>query len=163
MVHSGELRDEKLGKRKWPMALQVIEHTVNTEAPPAAVFALLADGSTWPRWSPIDAFELEAPGAGDPEGVGAIRVFTTGRHVSRERVVTVQPDEVFSYELLSGMAIRDYRAVVTLSPLGDGTSIHWRSTFRAKLPLSGRLYQRELGRFIGQVVDGLARAAGSAV
>jgi len=110
------------------MALQVIEHNVNTEGPPAAVFALLADGSTWPRWSPIDAFELEAPGAGDPEGVGAIRVFTTGRHVSRERVVTVQPDEVFSYDLLSGMAIRDYRAVVTLSPLGEGTSIHWRST-----------------------------------
>ena len=65
------------------------DSNVNTEGPPAAVFALLADGSTWPRWSPIDAFELEAPGAGDPEGVGAIRVFTTGRHVSRERVVTV--------------------------------------------------------------------------
>jgi uncharacterized protein YndB with AHSA1/START domain len=146
------------------MAQQVIEHTVATTAAPAVVFALLADGSTWPSWSPIDSFELVEPGDGTPEGLGAIRIFHTarGRRVShsRERVVTVQPDEVFSYVLVSGLPIWDYQAVITLSPSdGGGTSIHWRSTFRAKIPGTGRIFQRELGRFIGQTVQGLAAAA----
>jgi uncharacterized protein YndB with AHSA1/START domain len=146
------------------MAQQVIDHTVTTAASAAAVFALLADGSTWPSWSPIDSFELAEPGDGSPEGLGAVRLFHTarGRRVStsRERVVTVQPNEVFSYVLISGLPIRDYQAVITLSPTDTGgTSIHWRSTFRAKVPGTGRILQRELGTFIGQTAEGLAAAA----
>jgi len=141
------------------MAQQVIEHTVTTTADPAAVFALLADGSTWPEWSPIGSFDLIEPGAGTPEGVGAIRVFSTGRIKSREQVVVARPNEAFSYVLLSGLPIRHYTAVVTLTPAGGGTTIHWRSTFRAKVPGTGWLYQRQLGAFIGHTVDGLAEAA----
>ena len=62
------------------MALQVIDQTATTGADPASVYALLADGSSWPEWSPIDAFTLLEPGAGTPEGLGAVRLFTTGRH-----------------------------------------------------------------------------------
>ena len=72
------------------MAQQVIDETVTTEADPASVYALLADGSTWPEWSPLGSFELIEPGEGSPEGLGAVRLFTTGRHKSRERVVTCQ-------------------------------------------------------------------------
>ena len=60
------------------MGLQVIEHELTAKAPPATVFALLLDGSTWPSWSPIDSFELVEKGDGDPEGVGAVRIFRTG-------------------------------------------------------------------------------------
>jgi hypothetical protein len=141
------------------MALQVIDHTVTTTAPPAAVFALLRDGSTWPGWSPLGSFALLEPGDGVPEGVGALRLFTTGRIRSRERVVTARPDEEFSYVLVSGMAIRDYRAVITLTPADGGTAIHWRSTFWAKVPGSGGIYRRQLGKFLGETVAGLAAAA----
>jgi hypothetical protein len=82
--------------------------------------------------------------------------------VSRERVVTVTPNETFSYELVSGLAVRDYRAVVRLLPSGEGTSIHWRSTFRPKVPGTGWIYRRQLGKFIGLTVNGLAAAAESA-
>ena len=44
---------------------------------------------------------------------------------------------------------------------GGGTSITWRSTFRAKVPGTGGIYRRELGKFIKQTVDGLAAAAAS--
>ena len=44
------------------MGRQKIDITVPSAAPPAAVFALLADGASWPAWSPIDSFELERPG-----------------------------------------------------------------------------------------------------
>jgi hypothetical protein len=144
------------------MALSVIEHEATTAASPAAVYALLADGSTWPQWSPIGSFELLEPGDGTPEGVGAVRMFHTGRVHSKERVVTAKPNETFAYELVSGLAVREYHAVVTLRPGDGGTTIGWRSTFRAKVPGTGWLYRRQLGQFIAQTVKGLAeRAAGS--
>jgi polyketide cyclase/dehydrase/lipid transport protein len=145
------------------MTQQVIEHRATTKAAPAAVFALLADGSTWPSWSPLGSFELIEPGEGTPEGMGAVRVFRTGRRSSREKVVRVQPNEVFSYELLSGLPIRHYVAVVTLQPEGGGTAIFWRSTFHAKVPGTGRIIRRELDRFIGQTVAGLAKATSDSV
>jgi hypothetical protein len=141
------------------MALQVIEETATTGAEPASVYQLLADGSTWPEWSPIDGFTLLEPGAGMPEGLGAVRLFTTGRHRSRERVVECRPGEVFSYVLEQGLPLRDYQAVVTLTPAGSGTRINWHSTFRPKVPGTGRLYRRELGEFIRRTVEGLAVAA----
>jgi Polyketide cyclase / dehydrase and lipid transport len=141
------------------MALQVIDQTSTTGAEPASVYALLADGSTWPEWSPIDAFTLIERGAGIPEGLGAVRLFTTGRHRSRERVVDCRPGEVFSYFLESGLPLREYKAVITLTPTAGGTSINWHSTFRPKVPGTGWLYRRELGKFIRQTVEGLAVAA----
>ena len=141
------------------MALQVIHQTSTTGAEPASVYALLADGSTWPEWSPIDTFTLIEPGAGIPEGLGAVRLFTTGRHRSRERVVDCRPGEVFSYVLESGLPLRDYKAMITLTPTAGGTSINWHSTFRPKVPGTGWLYRRELGKFIRQTVEGLAVAA----
>ena len=57
------------------MGQKVIEHEMTAKAPPETVFALLVDGSTWPDWSPIGSFELVEKGNGDPEGVGAVRIF----------------------------------------------------------------------------------------
>jgi len=144
------------------MAQQVIERTATSTADPPAVYALLADGSTWPDWSPLGTFALIEPGDGSPEGVGAVRLFVTGRHKSRERVVERRPGEAFAYVLEEGLPLRDYRADVTLTPADAGTLIRWRSTFRAKVPGTGWLYRRELGKFIGRTVDGLARAAARA-
>ncbi len=141
------------------MAEQVIDQTVATEGEPAAVFALLADGSTWPEWSPIDSFALVEPGDGSPEGLGAVRLFTTGRYKSRERVVERTPDRVFSYVLEEGLPLRDYRAVINLTPTSSGTTIRWRSTFRARVPGTGWIYRRQLGKFIERTVRGLAAAA----
>jgi hypothetical protein len=149
------------------MALQVVAHELTTTGSPAAVYALLVDGSTWPDWSPIGSFELEKPGVTTPdgtgEGIGAVRIFSTGRIRSRERVVAAQPNELFGYTLISGLAVRDYRAVVTLRPSDSGgTVIHWRSTFKAKIPGTGWIYQRQLSAFIGRTVNGLALWASTA-
>jgi hypothetical protein len=142
------------------MALQVIDKTATTTGHPDAVYALLADGSTWPTWSPIGSFELLAPGDGSPEGLGAIRLFTTGGHKSRERVVERRPGQSFAYVLEAGLALRDYKAVVTLTPNADGgTTVNWHSTFTAKVPGTGGLYRRQLGAFIEQCLQGLAAAA----
>jgi hypothetical protein len=141
------------------MGTHEIDVTATTRSDPASVYALLADGSTWPEWSPIDAFELIAPGDGTPEGLHAVRLFTTGRHKSREQVVECRPGERFAYVLQKGLPLRDYKAVITLTPSGAGTVITWRSTFRAKVPGTGGIYRRELGKFIQRTVDALAAAS----
>ena len=60
------------------MVLLVIDETATTGADPAAVYTLFADGSTWPEWSPIGAFTLLEPGAGTPEGLGAVPAVHNG-------------------------------------------------------------------------------------
>jgi Polyketide cyclase / dehydrase and lipid transport len=142
------------------MKRQEISQRAHSSAAPGAVYALLSDGTTWPSWSPIGSFELERPGPEGGEGVGAIRVFRTGRTTSREDIVELVPGRRFGYRLLSGLPLRDYRANVDLEPSADGgTDIHWHSSFVAKVPGTGWLWRRMLGRFIRQCVQGLARHA----
>lgn len=144
------------------MAQQVIDRTATTTGTPDAVYELLADGSTWPEWSPIGSFELLSPGSpadGAAEGLGAVRLFKTGPVKSRERVVERRPGEAFSYVLERGMPLRDYKAVVTMAPTAEGTLIRWHSTFEAKVPGTGWIYRRQLGAFIGRCAQGLATAA----
>ena len=138
-----------------------IEVTARSNAPPPAVFALLVDGSTWPRWSPIESFELERPGDPPPEGPGAIRVFRRGRTTGRDQIVEVVADRRFGYVSLSGLPVRDYRARVDLEPAGDRTTIRWHSSFEPKFPGTGWILQRGLTRFITGCARGLAEHAGS--
>jgi hypothetical protein len=119
------------------------------------VWPLLADVRTWPRWAPFDEAEVESG-----EGVGEIRRFRAGRVTTMERVTAIEPPRRYAYEFLSGPPIRDYRAEVTLTPTAeDGTTIRWRSSFRAKLPGTAWLVRRRLAQFIAQTAEGLAREA----
>jgi uncharacterized protein YndB with AHSA1/START domain len=141
------------------MALQEIDARATTAAPADAVYALLRDGASWPRWSPLGSFELMRPGDEGGESVGAVRVFRTGRVRSQERIVELVPDERLSYVLEEGLPLRDYRADIDLAPTAGGTQIRWHSTFHAKVPGTGPLYRWQLGKFIRQTVEGLAAHA----
>lgn len=136
--------------------------TARTSASAAAVFALLADGTTWPNWAPIDSFELERAGNPPPEGVGAIRVFKRGRVTGRDEIVEIVPGRRLGYVSISGLAIKDYRASVDVDDGGDdtgGTVIRWRASFFPKIPGTGALMQRGIRRFLQQCADGLAARA----
>jgi hypothetical protein len=139
------------------MAVQEIDVHATAPASPGAVWRLLGDSSTWPAWTPIDAYDLERPGDGD--GLGEIRRFTTGRHTVREEIVQRDAERHLTYALLSGLALRDYRAEIDLSPTTDGTAIRWHTTFRPKVPGSGWLYRRTLDRITREFVDGLVKAS----
>jgi uncharacterized protein YndB with AHSA1/START domain len=140
--------------------LQTIDVRVTTAAPAERVFALLADVSTWTTWGSFDEAVRERPGASDGQGVGERRQFRAGRTRSVEEVVAFEPSRRFSYELRSGLPLDGYHADVDLAPAPDGgTEIHWRSTFRARYPLTGWIYRRALQRFIADLAERLARAA----
>jgi hypothetical protein len=141
------------------MGEQHISARAWTAASPAEVYRLLRSGATWPVWSPLDSFELEAEGPDGGESLGAIRIFRTGRATSQEEIVELQPDRRFSYALLSGLPLRGYRADIDLEARDGGTAIHWHSSFHPKLPGTGPIFRRFLGTFIQRCVDGLAAYA----
>jgi len=111
------------------------------------VFGLLANGASWPSWSPIESFELERPGTTAPEGSGAIRVFRRGRTTGRDEILEVIPNRRLSYASLSWLPVGNYRAEVDLEAtdtrgghslaffvrsrgLGDGVDPRmWHSSF----------------------------------
>jgi uncharacterized protein YndB with AHSA1/START domain len=138
------------------MRRQTIDITTTTAAAPAAVYALLADGSSWPAWSPIDSFELEREGADAPEGVGAVRVFRNGRVEGRDTIVELVADRRLAYTHVSRLPVKDYRGSVDLEPDGSGTRIRWQASFAPTVPGTGPLLRRALGRFLRQCAEGLA-------
>lgn len=145
------------------MGTQQIDVTVTSPAEAEAVWALLADVTTWSRWGPYDETALEQAGAPDPHGAGSIRRLNLGKYATRERVVVFEPAERLEYEVVSGIPVRDYRGVVTLERVPDGgTAIRWRSSFKAAYPGTGALMRRRLERFIRDLAGQLAVAARAA-
>ena len=141
-----------------------VHATASSSAPPAAVFALLADVTTWSAWGAWVASELEAPAPDGTGGVGAIRRFTSrtlGKTiVSRERVEEVVPQRRIVYTLLSGLPLVGYRGVIQIEPEGDGgTRITWSSSFDPEVRGTGWLYRAILQKFIADTAVAVARAA----
>ena len=116
-------------------------------------------GATWPSWSPIDSVELEREGDDEPEGVGAVRVLRSGKVTGRDTIAELVPERRFAYTHASSLPVKDYRGEIDLQPTGDGTSIRWVSTFAPKIPGTGPLLRRGLGRFIADMTNGLAAGA----
>jgi uncharacterized protein YndB with AHSA1/START domain len=140
--------------------IQRIAAEATTDATPDAVWALLSDRSTWPSWSPLGSHSGERPGQdGTPDGLGGIARFVTGRHRVREEIVERVPPRRLSYTLLSGLPLRDYRAVVELEPAGAGTRIRWSATFVPQRSGTGWVYRLALTRIFRGMVTGLAAAA----
>jgi hypothetical protein len=136
--------------------------TAHSQAAPEAVFGLIADGASWPTWSPIESFALERPGDPLPEGVGAIRVFRRGRTTGRDEIVEIVPDRRLAYVSLSGLAVRDYRAEIDLERTGEGTTIRWQASFLPTSVGTGWLLRFGLRRFLQQCAHGLAEHAAEA-
>lgn len=111
-----------------------IEASADTTGSPTEVWALLSDASTWSTWGAWSQVEVEG---GGPQGPGSVRVLTKAPFHLRERVTQWVPDKRMGYELVDGMRVRGYRAVVSLEPgEAGGTRVHWRPTYEHAGPLT---------------------------
>ena len=137
--------------------MRTIDASATSSAPPAVVWGLLSDVSSWSIWGSWSRVEMED---GAAHGPGAVRVVVKAPLRLRERVTEWVPEERMAYELLEGMRVRGYRAVVTLEPTADdGTLIRWQATYEHAGPLSALIL-----RFaIPDACRRLARAASAAV
>jgi uncharacterized protein YndB with AHSA1/START domain len=140
------------------MATQSFEVSARSATAPPRLFELLADAKSWPAWAgPIirEAY-WEREGTPAPGGVGAIRKVGGKPFYGREEVIEYEPPHRYVYTMLSGQPVRDYRAVVELTPDGTGTLIRWRSTFRPVIPGTGGLMRSYLRRIIAGFAKRLA-------
>jgi len=141
------------------MARQHIEKTATTTADAATVYALLRDGASYPTWSPIESFELEREGQGEREGIGAVRVFRSGKVTGRDTIAELVENRRLAYTHESSLPVKHYRASVDLTPIDGGTEIRWVSEFDPKIPGTGALMRRGLDKFIAGMTEGLAAHA----
>jgi uncharacterized protein YndB with AHSA1/START domain len=111
----------------------VVEATVRVAAPRQAVWDMLVDPRSWHEWGDWQSTEIEREGDPAPHGVGAVRRMVRRPLTIREQVELLEPPSRFGYTLLSGLPLRDYHAVVTLTDAGhDCTNLHWESRFDAR-------------------------------
>ena len=146
------------------MARHVIEAKAHSNASREAVWALVADAEGWSRWGAWSSVEIRREGNPPPAGLGAIKALTSQTRrpiVSVEEITVFEPPARLGYKLIEGgLPLRDYVASITLEPAAEGgTDITWRSQFNAKIPLTGGMFRRALGRFIQATAERLAREA----
>ena len=108
-------------------------------APPATVFALLADAPAWQEWGgPFVPRARWEPGT--RAGAGAVRRLGLGRLSVREQVVKHEPPTAFSYVLLTAFRWHGYRADVVLAEdEHGGTRVVWSGRLSSPLPGLARL------------------------
>ena len=157
--------------------MPTLREMIETDLPPAASFAFIADFANAPVWDPGTATSERLDGG--PVGVGAryrLGVRMRGKVVPMEyRIETFEPDRLVVLRGEgSGVRARDE---ITFHPVDSGTGrgsgtrieyaaeIHLQGPMRLLEPLLGGIFAK-IGRDardgMQRALDELARAAGSA-
>ena len=126
---------------------------------PATLWALLEDVNRYKEWGPwSESGYLKQPST-SPHAAGAVRRlrYRHRRQATIEPVIDAVPERRLIYEVTSGIPVRNYRAVVELTPDDQGTGIRWRASFDRTL--KGLLVRRTLARVYRKVLDQLVAAA----
>jgi len=136
------------------VARNVVEATVRASAPRHTVWDVLADLRSWQEWGDWQSTGLEREGHPAPNGPGAVRRMVRRPLTIREQVELLETPSRFGYTLLSGLPLRDYHALVTLTDAGDDcTNIHWESRFDARW----RVLDAPMRKLVRATLDDVAR------
>jgi uncharacterized protein YndB with AHSA1/START domain len=126
-------------------------------ATPEAVWELVSDASRYCQWGPWSASGYDSRGDQAADGMGAIRWMRYGRVTTVERVLEAEKPRRLVYTVLKGIPVRNYRAEVTLRPVGEETHVHWSADWDRTL--GGRIVHRKLSTLYPDVVGRLVAAA----
>jgi len=145
------------------MAKETRNFTVSARTTASAdqVFALVADSTTWPQWTPIRQVVLTNLAPDGSEQVGTLRSFHIGVGRSVEEVTGLFPGKRFSYSLRKGMPISDHVASIELEPTEAGCVISWYEAFTPTVVGTGAFFEWFLRAFIGKCLNGLVKASES--
>ena len=139
------------------MAQLRVEAEGVAQAAPEAVWELVANADRYSEWGPWSASGYENLGAQAPDGAGVIRWMRYGRTTTVEKVLESERARRLVYTVVKGIPVRNYRAEVTLSPVGEGTHIRWTANWDRTLP--GRVVHRTLRTLYPDIVGRLIAAA----
>ena len=79
----------------------------------------------------------------------------------RVQLLATDPPTRLTYQLVAGLPVREHEATVTLVPTGGGTDIHWRQSFRPRIPFTGGFLRTRLESQSAASATRLAEASGS--
>jgi uncharacterized protein YndB with AHSA1/START domain len=126
-------------------------------APPEVVFAVLTDHRRYAELTPLRKSELEREGEPAPNGLGAIRKLSAVGPPLREEVIAYEPDERFSYKLLSGLPVRDHVGTVKLSAGAGGTEMVYAVRTQPTVPVVGPVVVAVVKQAVKGLIDGIAK------
>jgi hypothetical protein len=118
---------------------------------------VLTDHRRYAELTPLRKSELEREGDPDPNGLGAIRKLTAVGPPLREEVIAYEPDERFSYKLLSGLPVRDHVGTVKLTASGGGTEMVYAVRTQPTVPLAGSVVVAVVKQGVKGLVDGVVK------
>jgi len=160
------LRREDLGFIARAPTVHVAEAAL--AAPPAAVFAALAEPRGWPRWFPnVRAARYTSP---PPHGIGTIREADVGGTDWVEEMIAWEPDARWAWTVLRA-SVPFARAQVEsfeLTAVPAGTRVRWTLALEPRLlarlgaPFLGRTMRRLFERAMRNLDDVLRAGAGAA-
>lgn len=135
------------------------------DAPPEAVFEVLADHARYDRFGGVRRSELAKPGERDRNGLGAVRRVWLGPLRFEEEITAFDPPARFDYLIrdVKTLPFRHQGGSVQLTPVEGGTDAVWTSSFEIPIPILGtfldRIFARQLERGFGSVLERSAELA----
>ncbi len=129
------------------------------DAPPEAVFEIVADHARYDRFDGIRRSELVEAGDPDPNGLGAVRWVWLGPLRFEEEVTAFDPPRRFDYLIrhVKTLPFRHEGGSIRLEPDGPGTNAVWTSSFEIPIPVVGgamdRIFKRQLERGFARVLE----------
>jgi uncharacterized protein YndB with AHSA1/START domain len=126
------------------------------DAPPAAVFEIIADHAHYDRFDGIRRSELVEQGEPAPNGVGAVRWIWLGPLRFEEQVTAFEPPNRLDYRIrdVRTLPFRHQGGSIRLSAAGSGTDAVWTSEFEIPIPIVGGAIDRA---FASRLEHGFAR------
>jgi uncharacterized protein YndB with AHSA1/START domain len=125
--------------------------------PVQRVFLRYTDHAGWSDWAGLGRVRLTRLGSPEPNGVGAVRAFSTAPGL-REEVTRFEPPSLMEYRVISGpIPLDDHHGEVRFTPEGSGTRVTWRVSFRSRIPGLGWPLERGLAVLFRRMLASLAR------
>jgi uncharacterized protein YndB with AHSA1/START domain len=110
----------------------VLEGTV--KAAPETVFDVYTDHRGYADLvGLIRTAELEREGDPAPNGAGAIRKLRMPGTTVREQVTEYDRPNSYSYKMLSGLPLKEFKATVTFKPAEQGTAVAYAVSVRGSM------------------------------
>ena len=100
------------------------EVIVDIDAPPDAVWAVVGDPTSVPRWYPKYV-------AAEVDGETRVIRSADGRELVERLLERDEAGRSYSYTVLSGAPVVDHRASFTVEPRGAGSRVVWRTEGRS--------------------------------
>ncbi len=98
-------------------------------------------------------------------GAGAERTIAIGKVCVRERLLSVNAPQSFTYTILSGAPMKDHRAKTDFIPRGQATEIRVAVEFTPKIPgmgwIVGVITKNTINRYIDEIENAAKRINGS--